>query len=42
MFKDDCKAVLNFVKLSVLLKLVYKFGIVYYILKNGNHRNIWP
>lgn len=37
MFKDDCKAVLNFVKLSVLLKLVYKFGIVYYVKKNGNH-----
>lgn len=31
MFKDDCKAVLNFVEMSILLKLVYKFGMVYYI-----------
>lgn len=29
MFKDDCKAVLNFVEMSILLKLVYKFGMVY-------------
>lgn len=29
MFKDDCKAILNFVEMSILLKLVYKFVLVY-------------
>ena len=33
MFKYDCKAVLDFVKMSVLLKVVYKFGMVYYMKK---------
>lgn len=33
MFKDDCKAVLNFVEMSVLLKLAYKVGMVYYMKK---------
>lgn len=31
MFKDDCEAVLNIVKMSILWKLTYKFGVVYYI-----------
>lgn len=33
MFKDDCEAALNFVEMSVLLKLAYKFGMVNYMKK---------
>lgn len=33
MSKDDHKAVLNIVKMSVLLKSTYKFDLVYYIKK---------
>lgn len=33
MSKDGHKAILNIVKMSVLLKSVYKFGIVYYMKK---------
>lgn len=33
MFTDDHKGVLNIVMMSVLLKLVYKFGMVYYMKK---------
>ena len=33
MSKDDHKAALNIVKMSVLLKSTYKFGLVYYMKK---------
>lgn len=33
MFKDDSKAVLNFVEMSSLLKLAYNVGMVYYMKK---------